>query len=130
MKRRRPRATGPTPKTRELVYVRDAHRCVRCGTGQCLTIQHRVNRAMGGSTAPYINQPANLLTACQDCNMWFEANPAEAYANGWKVRRPADPAQVPVLYADDVLRILTVDGSFRSLGAFGPLPVSAEAVLL
>jgi hypothetical protein len=44
----------------------------RCGTGRDLTIQHRVNRAMGGSRAPGINTYPNLPTACQLYNMRFE----------------------------------------------------------
>lgn len=94
----RPRArnTGPTPAVRQAVYARDMTRCVRCGSAVTLTVQHRVNRAMGGSSDPAINSPANLLTACQACNMAFEARPTEAYRFGWKVRRPTDPATVPV----------------------------------
>lgn len=114
--RRRTRNTGPSPKVRELVFARDGHRCVRCGTDQQLTMQHRVNRAMGGSSDPRINAATNLLTACQDCNMHFEAHPAEAYAHGWKVRRPLDPAEEPVLYPGSELRMLLPDGTFRSLG--------------
>jgi len=113
---RRPRQTGPIPAVRALVYGRDGHRCVRCGTSECLTIQHRQNRAMGGSRDPKINQPPNLLTACQDCNMHFEAQPAEAYAHGWKVRRPQDPADVPVRYPGGELRSLELDGTYQSLG--------------
>ncbi|MFJ5121902.1 HNH endonuclease [Kitasatospora sp. NPDC088548] len=114
--RRRSRNTGPTTSMRALVYQRDGHRCVRCGTSQSLTIQHRTNRAMGGSTDPAINQAPNLLTACQQCNMHFEAQPAEAYANGWKVRRPANPAHIPVLYVGGELRSLEPDGTSRDLG--------------
>jgi 5-methylcytosine-specific restriction endonuclease McrA len=114
--RRRTRNTGPTAAAREAVYARDGYRCIRCGTGQQLTIQHRVNRAMGGSTDPRINQATNLLTACQGCNMHFEAEPAQAYAAGWKVRRPQDPANVPVAYPGGELRMLLPDGTFRSLG--------------
>lgn len=114
--RRRTRTTGPTKQVRDLVYARDGHRCVRCGTSEQLTIQHRVNRAMGGSTDPRINQPTNLLTACQDCNMHFEAEPAEAYVHGWKVRRPKDPANEAVMYPGSELRVLLADGTFRSLG--------------
>jgi hypothetical protein len=92
----RGRSTGPTSTVRERVYVRDGYACVRCASTQNLTIQHRINRAMGGSSDPGINLPVNLLTACHGCNMHFEAEPSAAYQYGWKVRRPADPGAVPV----------------------------------
>ncbi|MFD7832106.1 HNH endonuclease [Streptomyces sp. MJM8645] len=114
--RTRPRNTGPTTAVRTLVYARDGHQCVRCGTGSTLTIQHRTNRAMGGSSDPAINHPTNLVTACQACNMWMEANPAASYAAGWKVRRPTDPAHVPVRYPTGELRTLEPDGTSRTLG--------------
>ncbi|MFE2723857.1 hypothetical protein [Kitasatospora sp. NPDC059327] len=114
--RTRSRNTGPSQAVRALVFARDGHQCVRCGTGNTLTIQHRTNRAMGGSSDPAINRPTNLLTACQDCNQWFEANPAASYAAGWKVRRPTDPAHVPARYPTGELRTLEADGTSRTLG--------------
>jgi len=51
------------PLTRQNVFRRDGHRCVYCGTGQDLTLDHLVPRAKGGGT-----QWNNVVTACRRCN--------------------------------------------------------------
>ncbi|NEA53539.1 HNH endonuclease [Streptomyces sp. SID13666] len=104
------RRTGPTDVVRALVHDRDGGRCVRCASTRDLTIHHRVNRGMGGAREEWINQAQNLLTVCTMCNGWFEDNPRESYANGWKVRRPQLPAEITVQYADHGVYALTPDG--------------------
>jgi 5-methylcytosine-specific restriction enzyme A len=122
------RRTGPTDAVRALVHDRDHGRCVRCAALQGLTIHHRVNRGMGGAREPWINQPHNLLLVCTVCNGWFEDHPREAAAAGWKVRRPADPAAVPVLYVDGRLWTVTTTGDRRCLQTACPkyLPDSQD----
>ncbi|MFG2141894.1 HNH endonuclease [Streptomyces sp. NPDC048650] len=105
------RRTGPTDAVRELVYQRDGGRCVRCGSVDRLTVHHRVNRGMGGAREQWINQPPNLLLVCTTCNLWFEDNPRDSYAAGWKVRRPQLPNEVRVLYPGGGLYWLTQDGA-------------------
>jgi 5-methylcytosine-specific restriction protein A len=104
------RRTGPTDTVRALVHARDGGRCARCNTPRNLTIHHRVNRGMGGAREEWINQAHNLLLVCTTCNGWFEDNPREAYAQGWKVRRPQLPAEVPVTYPGGRTYLLTPDG--------------------
>ncbi|MFJ7004211.1 HNH endonuclease [Streptomyces albidoflavus] len=104
------RRTGPSAAVKNLVYERDGGRCVRCGTTEELTIHHRVNRGMGGAREPWINQAHNLLLACTICNSWFEDNPRDAYAAGWKVRRPHLPGEVRVRYPDGREYTLCPDG--------------------
>ncbi|MFD4795046.1 HNH endonuclease [Streptomyces anulatus] len=104
------RRTGPTDVVRAIVHDRDGGACVRCGTGEDLTIHHRVNRGMGGAREAWINQAHNLLLVCTRCNGWFEDNPRESYAAGWKVRRPQIPSEVEVLYSDGSHYVLTADG--------------------
>ncbi|WP_206301800.1 hypothetical protein [Streptomyces sp. AcE210] len=53
-----------------------------------------MNRSMGGAREEWINQAHNLLLVYTVCNGWFEDNPRESYAAGWKVRRPQLPAEV------------------------------------
>lgn len=117
------RRTGPTELVRALVFGRDGGRCVHCGTSRDLTIHHRVNRGMGGAREEWINQAHNLLLMCTRCNGWMEDNPREAYAQGWKVRRPQLPGEVPVAYPDGRLYLLAPDG-VRTLA--GPLAGAAR----
>ncbi|MCX4677698.1 HNH endonuclease [Streptomyces sp. NBC_01433] len=105
------RRTGPTDTVRDLVYQRDGGCCVRCGSLHRLTIHHRVNRGMGGAREPFINQPHNLLLACELCNGWFEDNPKPSYEAGWKVRRPQLPDMVEVRYTDGRVYRLSPDGA-------------------
>ncbi|MET8405908.1 hypothetical protein [Streptomyces sp900116325] len=106
----RRRRTGPTDVVRQLVHDRDGGHCVRCNSAQNLTIHHRVNRGMGSSREEWINQAHNLLLVCTVCNSWFEDHPRESYAQGWKVRRPMLPGEMPVTCPGGVLYVLYPDG--------------------
>lgn len=58
------------------VLRRDAHRCRYCGSGAPdvpLTVDHVVPVALGGS-----DDPANLVTACRDCNSGKSASSPDA----------------------------------------------------
>ena len=90
-----------TPKLRQMIYDRDGNRCVACGDSNNLTLQHRVNRGMGGSKL--YDTPAHLVTMCLTCNLGLESNYSQAEQgrfNGWKISRNAkpepDPEQIPV----------------------------------
>lgn len=89
---------APTPKMRALIYKRDGGRCVSCGSTAGLTVQHRKTVGMGGTkTLPTVQE---LVTACLPCNQGFEAElQTKALEHGWKLRRFANPAEVPVYYA-------------------------------
>lgn len=58
-----PRRPKIPADVRAAVYARDGHRCVLCGTGDDLSLDHLVPWARGGSDAP-----ANLQTMCRPCN--------------------------------------------------------------
>ena len=49
--------------TRAKVHARDGHRCVYCGSGDDLTIDHDIPESRGGT-----NEEGNLCTACRPCN--------------------------------------------------------------
>lgn len=55
---------------------------------------------MGGSSDPAVNGPARLLLVCgtgvDGCHGFIESHRTSAEAEGWLVRRPTDPATVPV----------------------------------
>jgi 5-methylcytosine-specific restriction endonuclease McrA len=48
---------------RRLVYKRDGWKCLKCGTGKNLTIDHIVPLSLGGH-----NGRSNLQTLCECCN--------------------------------------------------------------
>lgn len=116
MPRKRPRKTGPAKTVADVVRARDGG-CVvaiACDGRPGLTvINHRVNRGMGGSSDPAVNQPASLIETCNADNLWLEDNPLKAEANGWKVKRPTEPATVPVTYPDGTRWLLDDDGGRR-----------------
>ena len=115
-RQRQGRDTGPSRAVKDLVLDRDRNRCVICGQGgdwlDPLVANHRVNRGIGGSTAPWINLPSNLVTVHASENLLLEDEACELfYANGWKVRRGTVlPADVPVLYPDGRRWLLRDDG--------------------
>ena len=115
-RQRQGRDTGPSRAVRDLVLDRDRNRCVICGQGgdwlDPLVANHRVNRGIGGSTAPWINLPSNLVTVHASENLLLEDEACELfYANGWKVHRGTVlPADIPVLYPDGVRYLLRDDG--------------------
>lgn len=112
--KRATRRTAPSGDVVAAVRDRDGWRCIACGktAGEWCTeaggngvvldglvTHHRAGRQMGGSTAAWVNLPANTVTVHSSLNSAMEADPAvmrRAYAAGWKVRRPASPDTVPV----------------------------------
>lgn len=98
-------------KVRRQVYERDGFMCVSCGRTDTLTLQHRVNRGMGGSKTR--DGVQNLVTMCAIENQRLEANPdfaAVGVENGWKLRSWENPLNVPVFFAFDGWFYLTADG--------------------
>ncbi|MGH1563075.1 HNH endonuclease [Mumia sp. DW29H23] len=85
--------TAVPTAVRQDVYDRDAHRCVRCGKGGQLTIQHRIGRGMGGTRDPKVAAVSNLLALCGSgttgCHGWVEHHPILADAHGWSAPRRA-----------------------------------------
>lgn len=117
------------PATRTQVYVRDKHRCVRCGSSTPITLQHRTARGMGGSRLPAANASANLITLCGSgttgCHGWVENHPTEALELGYRVRRGDDPTTVPVLYGiERSLYFLEDDGTKTWLQSTDREPVA------
>lgn len=66
-----------TKRARYEVFRRDGHRCTYCGTsaedGANLTIDHVTPVSLGGT-----DDPANLVTACRDCNAGKSSVPVDA----------------------------------------------------
>ena len=120
--------TGVAPKTREAVYERDGHRCIRCGAPSPLTLQHRRARGMGGSSDPSTNGTANLIVLCgsgtSGCHGWVESHPTEANLAGWRVAQRCDPENIPVLYELEGISYLLDAAGCRSYASDRSLGVS------
>ncbi len=96
--------TGPTAAVRRLVVERDQGQCQWCGnwirTG-AYSLQHRLPRGMGGSSAPWVNLPGNLITVhgtgTTGCHGRIEEKRDRSVHLGFLVRRGQyRPAEVPV----------------------------------
>lgn len=95
-----------TDKTAKAVLKRDGGDpcCVVCGTNQNITIQHRMNRGMGGSKL--LDGPENLIMMCWTHNSLLETDAKFAQlgrANGWKLHknRTRSANTVPVWFPKD-----------------------------
>ena len=61
---------------REIVYRRDGHRCVKCGTEKALTPSHIRPR---GKCPRMTWMTANILTMCAACHLhWWHKDPVAA----------------------------------------------------
>jgi 5-methylcytosine-specific restriction enzyme A len=90
--------SGPSDKTRRLVYDRARELCERCGAyARGGAVHHRRPRGAGGTRRPETNLPANLMCLCEPCHLTIESRRDMARACGWLVRQTQDPKCVPVL---------------------------------
>jgi 5-methylcytosine-specific restriction protein A len=108
----KPSNTGFPPVVRITILDRDHMRCQRCGRNVDAgtwgySLQHRDNRAMGGTRDPRINLPSNGVTLCgsatspDGCHLWAEQDrDGEASRLGFVVQSWADPLTVPMLTVD------------------------------
>lgn len=124
----RPRDTGPTQGQKRLVVARADGRCELCPAALWTkdlgwiaphSFHHRQPRGMGGSQLED-NNPARLLLLCgtgvTGCHGMVESQRVMAYANGWLVKRPTDPAVVPAVVRAG-RRLLTTDGRYEEPAA-------------
>lgn len=87
------------PQDKKKLFARDEEQCWHCGTTEQLTVQHRVNRGMGGSKRR--DNAANLILLCWFVNFEMEASSRAAESArraGWKVDRGATPELTPVFH--------------------------------
>lgn len=79
------KTTAIPERSRDLVKIRDRHRCVRClipaPTGHW---HHRRGRAVRG---PHQHCPCNGVWLCSTCHVWAHANPEQAREVGLIVPR-------------------------------------------
>lgn len=63
MKSRRSKATDIPAKVKKIVWERDDHRCIFCGSSQAMPNAHVISRAQGG-----LGVEENIVTACYICH--------------------------------------------------------------
>jgi hypothetical protein len=84
------------PKDFQKLRERDGY-CLHCGETEAVSPNHRANRGMGGFKAGDV--PSNLVLLCSVFNGLIESSPKAAdlaRANGWKLSRYENPAEIPV----------------------------------
>lgn len=93
----------------ELVEIRDRATCVRCGSHEWITRDHRRNRSQGGRTVV-----ENLQLLCGSgttgCHGWATTHPKEAVEQGFAVPGWAEPGEWPAR------RMFLTDNGARILG--------------
>lgn len=126
------RSTGPTQAQRRAVAERAGYRCELCTKAlhdgndwtEVHSFHHRQPRGMGGTTDPDTNSAYQLLLVCgtgtTGCHGHIETNREKAYRYGWLVKRPTDPADVPV----------RLPVPFHSLDAWFQLSVTGEYLMV
>lgn len=90
------------------VFARDNGRCVCCGRRLDVVLwecHHRRLRSAGGPDAMH-----NLVALCSDCHRWAHDRRLESEPLGFIVPSHADPAAMPVTYADGTVRLLAIEG--------------------
>jgi len=71
---------------RPLIHKRDGNRCVYCGRGGLLVLDHDLPRSRGG-----LDVAENLITACTECNSSKGAKTGEEYREWRRERGLASP---------------------------------------
>lgn len=122
-------------ETRQGVLIRANYGCEYCARPLQLTggpngysLQHRFNKAMGGTKAPWINDPENLLALCGSgttlCHGDVGRQPLWAYARGLALETGYKPHETP--FADSTGALWLLDG-FQKLRL--TLPFTYELVI-
>ena len=70
MKTKRAKACDITKKVKDIVWERDNHRCIICGSGFAFPNSHYIRRSQNGRGIP-----ENIVTMCQRCHMMYDQGP-------------------------------------------------------
>lgn len=87
---------------RERILKRDNHQCWHCAEVEAISLQHRINRGMGGSKL--LDSTDNLIVLCSSMNTLIEsdANAASTAKDyGWKLSS-WDTLESPVFNANEL----------------------------
>ena len=67
MKSKRAKACDISKKVKDIVWERDGHRCIICGSYQAMPNSHYIRRSQNGKG---IEQ--NIVTMCQRCHFMYD----------------------------------------------------------
>lgn len=87
-----PRSGSVSSERKQLMLLRDGHRCVNCGSRQDLTVDHKIPVSRGGT-----HDLKNCVTLCHSCNqrkgshLEFPKVPKWALAASQNQREPEHP---------------------------------------
>ena len=99
---------------RKGTYARDGQCCAACTTTENLTIQHRMNKQMGGSK--FREGYEFYLTLCWGCNTALTSDATfykSGIANGWQINTWENPLTVAVWIAwAREWRLLDAEGGY------------------
>lgn len=117
------RRTGPNSAVVDAILERAGYSCEVCGIGLGpdrgwdWSVQHRVPRQAGGTKAPWINAPSNLLIVCGSattgCHGVIESHRSGAVAGGWLILARQNPRNVAALIYRDRWKYLGDDAEYH-----------------
>ena len=67
MKTKRAKACDITKKVKDIVWERDNHQCIICGSCQAMPNSHYIRRSQGG-----LGIEENIVTMCQRCHREYD----------------------------------------------------------
>ena len=76
---KRSKACDISAKTKEIVWNRDNHRCILCGSRYALPNAHFIRRSQGG-----LGIPENVVTLCLKCHNEFD-NGSKRIEHSYKI---------------------------------------------
>lgn len=103
---------GFSVQIRQLIVQREGGRCALYLSHAGEQIHHRRPRGRGGSQRAETNGAANGILVCPWCHDWIEHNRGYAMKLGLLVPSYRRPADVPILYRGEWMR-LSDDGGLN-----------------
>ena len=67
MKSKRAKACDITKRVKDIVWERDNHQCIICGSPYAMPNSHFIRRSQNGKGIP-----ENIVTMCQRCHMMYD----------------------------------------------------------
>ena len=67
MKTKRAKACDITKKVKDIVWERDEHKCIICGSYQAMPNSHYIRRSQGG-----LGIEENIVTMCMTCHREYD----------------------------------------------------------
>lgn len=78
MKTKRAKACDISKKVKDIVWERDEHRCIICGSYQAMPNSHYIRRSQGG-----LGVEENIVTMCMTCHRAYDQSSARELIAGY-----------------------------------------------